>query len=135
MQKKNKNSKNLNVYEMLTVQHRTISAVQSRSSTQSSVQFRFSISITKIQIMLVMTSNVKSCKSVGPTLRPSYPEYFILIGQTVSSENHLSTFYFVFIVFPRKMGKLNVTVLRYLTRDDFRVLTAVSILESLEKSH
>lgn len=24
------------------------------------------------------------------------------------------------------MGKLNVTVLRYLTKDDFRVLTAVS---------
>lgn len=27
---------------------------------------------------------------------------------------------------PRIMGKLNVTVLRYLTADDFRVLTAVS---------
>lgn len=26
------------------------------------------------------------------------------------------------------MGKLNVTVLRYLTREDFRVLTAVKIL-------
>lgn len=25
------------------------------------------------------------------------------------------------------MGKLNVTMLRYLTREDFRVLTAVSI--------
>lgn len=25
------------------------------------------------------------------------------------------------------MGKLNVTILRYLTRDDFRVLTAVNI--------
>lgn len=28
------------------------------------------------------------------------------------------------------MGKLNVAMLRYLTREDFRVLTAVSIIKS-----
>lgn len=30
------------------------------------------------------------------------------------------------------MGKLNVTMLRYLTREDFRVLTAVSIQINLK---
>lgn len=29
------------------------------------------------------------------------------------------------------MGKLNVTILRYLTKDDFRVLTAVNICYQL----
>jgi hypothetical protein len=29
------------------------------------------------------------------------------------------------------MGKLNVTVLRYLTKEDFRVLTAVGIFNSV----
>lgn len=32
------------------------------------------------------------------------------------------------------MGKLNVTILRYLTREDFRVLTAVSINILIQKT-